>query len=330
MERSHSQTQYRMYVKREQHSHLGDYSSWEERAFAEDAARILGGNMWPQRSYSCTFCTRDFKSAQALGGHMNIHQRDRARLKQQNHLSPHHKNHHFIIKFLLGSPNSEQEGVVKARDYKFNGLGCSNYVETSLSVGLTSMFGQNSSSPTTVPCGDRSNNSCKRLRSSIVSSLPLFPKPCSNDKSSAFHKLCEGGQVDHVIYGGSFFTSLDSSSAQVNLARPKKVPLMAIPFLQNTRDDVTVTVSEIKLDQVLSMESWFRGSSTSGRRRKLERKNFRTKGLSFNPTSNICIILIKVVQLEVVRVMVYGKAGLGLALGLVGIRLKCYWYEQNA
>ncbi|KAG5052983.1 hypothetical protein AAZX31_02G234400 [Glycine max] len=270
MERSHSQTQYRMYVKREQHSHLGDYSSWEERAFAEDAARILGGNMWPQRSYSCTFCTRDFKSAQALGGHMNIHQRDRARLKQQNHLSPHHKNHHFIIKSLLGnnklhfssapeistqldcglthhacyssspattitttrlfscisstqdqncghhnfspsssnscsssiilghvgSPNSEQEGVVKARDYKFNGLGCSNYVETSLSVGLTSMFGQNSSSPTTVPCGDRSNNSCKRLRSSIVSSLPLFPKPCSNDKSSAFQPVVHGTVED--------------------------------------------------------------------------------------------------------------------------------------
>lgn len=43
-----------------------------------------GGCMWPPRSYSCSFCGREFKSAQALGGHMNVHRRDRARLKQQS------------------------------------------------------------------------------------------------------------------------------------------------------------------------------------------------------------------------------------------------------
>lgn len=56
--------------------------SWEEQAFAEDAAGALGGCVWPPRSYSCSFCRRDFRSAQALGGHMNVHRRDRARLKQ--------------------------------------------------------------------------------------------------------------------------------------------------------------------------------------------------------------------------------------------------------
>ncbi|KAF2318882.1 hypothetical protein GH714_011431 [Hevea brasiliensis] len=56
--------------------------SWEEKAFAEDAPRTLGGCMWPPRSYSCSFCKREFRSAQALGGHMNVHRRDRARLKQ--------------------------------------------------------------------------------------------------------------------------------------------------------------------------------------------------------------------------------------------------------
>lgn len=56
--------------------------SWEEQAFAEDAAGTLGSCIWPPRSYSCSFCRREFKSAQALGGHMNIHRRDRARLKQ--------------------------------------------------------------------------------------------------------------------------------------------------------------------------------------------------------------------------------------------------------
>ncbi|KAI3693769.1 hypothetical protein L1987_76721 [Smallanthus sonchifolius] len=51
--------------------------SWEVKAFAEDT-----GNTWPPRSYTCTFCRREFRSAQALGGHMNVHRRDRARLHQ--------------------------------------------------------------------------------------------------------------------------------------------------------------------------------------------------------------------------------------------------------
>ncbi|KAL7601280.1 hypothetical protein Lser_V15G25987 [Lactuca serriola] len=61
-------------------SSFGD--SWEEQAFAEDAAGPLGGCIWPPRSYTCSFCRREFRSAQALGGHMNVHRRDRARLKQ--------------------------------------------------------------------------------------------------------------------------------------------------------------------------------------------------------------------------------------------------------
>jgi len=62
--------------------------SWEERAFAEDAAGLLGGCVWPPRSYTCSFCKREFRSAQALGGHMNVHRRDRARLKQFSSSSP--------------------------------------------------------------------------------------------------------------------------------------------------------------------------------------------------------------------------------------------------
>ncbi|XP_057523857.1 zinc finger protein 11-like [Amaranthus tricolor] len=58
------------------------HDSWEERAFAEDASRMLGGCVWPPRSYTCNFCRREFRSAQALGGHMNVHRRDRAKLKQ--------------------------------------------------------------------------------------------------------------------------------------------------------------------------------------------------------------------------------------------------------
>lgn len=36
---------------------------------------------WPARNYACSFCKREFRSAQALGGHMNVHRRDRARLR---------------------------------------------------------------------------------------------------------------------------------------------------------------------------------------------------------------------------------------------------------
>ncbi|KAK8622457.1 hypothetical protein V6N13_117369 [Hibiscus sabdariffa] len=43
---------------------------------------LLAGFSWPPRSYTCSFCKREFRSAQALGGHMNVHRRDRARLRQ--------------------------------------------------------------------------------------------------------------------------------------------------------------------------------------------------------------------------------------------------------
>ncbi|CAI9107676.1 OLC1v1007089C1 [Oldenlandia corymbosa var. corymbosa] len=36
---------------------------------------------WPERNYRCSFCKKEYKSAQALGGHMNVHRRDRARMR---------------------------------------------------------------------------------------------------------------------------------------------------------------------------------------------------------------------------------------------------------
>lgn len=67
--------------------------SWEEKAFAKDASGPLGGCIWPPRSYSCSFCKREFRSAQALGGHMNVHRRDRARLKQSSCEMPNSHEH---------------------------------------------------------------------------------------------------------------------------------------------------------------------------------------------------------------------------------------------
>ncbi|KAG2391279.1 hypothetical protein LR48_Vigan07g068900 [Vigna angularis] len=213
-------------------------NNWEERAFAEDAV----GSMWPPRPYSCTFCKREFRSAQALGGHMNIHRRDRARLKQN--LNPHYQNYHRIKSLLgnnnhpfssplistqincglthahsyssqattisttrslscistqeykfspsssssfilgqMGSPNSEQ-----AMEYSFKGLECGNFVETSLSMGMTTMFGQNSSP----------NISCKRLKNNI-SSLPIFLRPCSKDKGLPFQPVEISVELHHAM-----------------------------------------------------------------------------------------------------------------------------------
>ncbi|CAN6229358.1 unnamed protein product [Urochloa humidicola] len=53
----------------------------EDTADDDDA---LGGT-WPPRSYTCAFCRREFRSAQALGGHMNVHRRDRAKMRGGNH-----------------------------------------------------------------------------------------------------------------------------------------------------------------------------------------------------------------------------------------------------
>ncbi|KAI3793318.1 hypothetical protein L1987_35935 [Smallanthus sonchifolius] len=57
-------------------------NSWEEQAFAADGLGPLGGFIWPPRSYSCSFCRREFRSAQALGGHMNVHRKQKAKLNQ--------------------------------------------------------------------------------------------------------------------------------------------------------------------------------------------------------------------------------------------------------
>ncbi|KAF5751425.1 transcriptional regulator superman protein [Tripterygium wilfordii] len=44
------------------------------------------------RSYECTFCKRGFSNAQALGGHMNIHRKDKAKMKQSSSPSSVDKN----------------------------------------------------------------------------------------------------------------------------------------------------------------------------------------------------------------------------------------------
>ncbi|PKA48575.1 putative transcriptional regulator RABBIT EARS [Apostasia shenzhenica] len=62
--------------------------------------------IWPPRSYSCTFCCREFRSAQALGGHMNVHRRDRAKLREAFSS----ENHEDVIDAINPNPNSAALG----------------------------------------------------------------------------------------------------------------------------------------------------------------------------------------------------------------------------
>ncbi|XP_030464235.1 transcriptional regulator TAC1-like [Syzygium oleosum] len=55
----------------------------------EDSEKAISKNTEQQgpsqvRSYECIFCKRGFSNAQALGGHMNIHRKDKAKLKQSS------------------------------------------------------------------------------------------------------------------------------------------------------------------------------------------------------------------------------------------------------
>jgi hypothetical protein len=93
--------------------------SWEEQAFAEDAAGAsLGGCIWPPRSYSCSFCRREFRSAQALGGHMNVHRKDRARLKESS--SP--QNEKILYHHHHDLENHLQKPIQSANSLAYNNL----------------------------------------------------------------------------------------------------------------------------------------------------------------------------------------------------------------
>ncbi|PWA21870.1 hypothetical protein CTI12_AA629500 [Artemisia annua] len=103
-------SQYLVLAKSNNNILMNPYSSqsWEEQAFAEDARGPLGSFVWPPRSYSCSFCRREFRSAQALGGHMNVHRREKAKLKQNVNgtsgatiSAPQNHNKHSICKESL-------------------------------------------------------------------------------------------------------------------------------------------------------------------------------------------------------------------------------------
>ncbi|OVA02457.1 zinc finger protein [Macleaya cordata] len=79
---------------------------------------LLGKFSWPPRPYTCSFCKREFRSAQALGGHMNVHRRDRARLRQ----SPPWDNPNPNSNFHSSSTSSANHGQLPPFTYTFPSL----------------------------------------------------------------------------------------------------------------------------------------------------------------------------------------------------------------
>ncbi|XP_047979557.1 zinc finger protein 5-like [Salvia hispanica] len=55
-----------------------------EEVLLDEESKELGVG----RSYECVFCKRGFNTAQALGGHMNIHRKDRLRNKPNSTKQP--------------------------------------------------------------------------------------------------------------------------------------------------------------------------------------------------------------------------------------------------
>ncbi|CAF1868325.1 hypothetical protein Bca4012_034134 [Brassica carinata] len=163
-------------------------SSWEELAFAEDDA---AGSLWPPRSYACSFCRREFRSAQALGGHMNVHRRDRARLKQsddqylfsKSSSSPEHPSHKnsetsCYTLFFNSSPNRFKSQHSRVIDLPSSPSSLLYLPPSRVSSGLPQKQDTSSSSPNAI---EPSNNSENILSSSPRSCPNTFVKKRSCD-----------------------------------------------------------------------------------------------------------------------------------------------------
>ena len=148
--------------------------SWEVRAFAEDTSNIMG-TTWPPRSYTCTFCRREFRSAQALGGHMNVHRRDRARLHQASPIN-HHQHHHPISSLSRSHHSPSFLNLCHSPDPLSNGGVCLLYPFPSPNTAPFSPLGHTTSF----------NNACVESPSSLfspsssLSHPPMRVPTCSN------------------------------------------------------------------------------------------------------------------------------------------------------
>ncbi|XP_059664406.1 transcriptional regulator SUPERMAN-like [Cornus florida] len=77
------------------HKEAANSSEEVDQPERENCSDIVGTG----RSYDCMFCKRGFTTAQALGGHMNIHRKDRAKNRPSLINSNQHEENHATPMF---------------------------------------------------------------------------------------------------------------------------------------------------------------------------------------------------------------------------------------
>lgn len=92
----------------------------------------------PARTYECTFCKRGFSNAQALGGHMNIHRKDKAKLKQANEPPPPQQQQFLELPKMISSdiptnlfPQSTTKNTLVAPPLEFKAAAAGDHQERS-------------------------------------------------------------------------------------------------------------------------------------------------------------------------------------------------------
>ncbi|KAK7350040.1 hypothetical protein VNO77_08081 [Canavalia gladiata] len=283
-------------------SSYGGGDSWEEQAFAEDAANSLGGScIWPPRSYSCSFCRREFRSAQALGGHMNVHRRDRARLKQQPS-SPHNTE-------ILCHDHLETHQLHKPVQTPFASLG--GYPYPSPVCGLAYKKTNPNSDPDFFALPSSSSSSSKALLAPSVNGnyreetlLPFY------DDSSILHKISPINNSseswpnlgeDHRLYSCKFHPQVDTE-------KPSKV-IMDSRCSGNKGDDddnddsygaMSLNLVMHRTQQSVQLENSKRVDHSCKKRKtdassilffpkssSVDRHHMQPKMFEFSPSSNI-------------------------------------------
>ncbi|CAO2822726.1 unnamed protein product [Amaranthus hypochondriacus] len=86
------------------------------------------------RSYTCNFCKKGFSNAQALGGHMNIHRRDRAKLRKTSSNDEDHSQESSELSTSKDKDNVDDMGKKEALPL---------FVEASSSLKKENMYNPN-------------------------------------------------------------------------------------------------------------------------------------------------------------------------------------------
>ncbi|KAH9324966.1 hypothetical protein KI387_005144, partial [Taxus chinensis] len=211
--------------------------SREEQAFAEDTE---GSSTWPPRSYTCSFCRKIFRSAQALGGHMNVHRRDRARLRQgigidvnNNNLYPHDSN------FPLDPHPRQLYYVYQAQppDNLYSSTDIASDESSFVNKYSTRnphlrYAGCNPSSPSVLPCNPRNSMSITTFRAESSISQPISTLSSHVPAPSTLLSI---SPCNYSTTPSIHFTNSISSSSSETIKEPLSTVSKGLSEMKHTR-----------------------------------------------------------------------------------------------